>query len=223
MTGRLTAIYHMLPETGIGVIDVGTDHGMIPLALAKAGYPGNLIASDLREGPLHKAEEAAAQQHLDKRIRFLLCDGLDLCPPRDVDCVVIAGMGGDNICGILDRAEWIMNGGIRLVLQPMTHPEVLRYWLLHNEFRIDREELVREDGRLYQVFSAVSGRGEKLTDACYLIGGLNLPRDRALLKELAGAEFSRLQKKTEGLRKSGLRDLFYENIQNELREIRDGL
>ncbi len=225
MNGRLAAILQLIPRDGIGVIDVGTDHGMIPLALAKTGYPGRLLASDLREAPLQRAKQAASQEKAGERIQFILCDGLELCSPGAVDCIVIAGMGGDTICGILDRAEWVMNGGVRLVLQPMTHAEVLRYWLIHNGFLIDREEIVCEDGRIYQVFSASSSSGcaESLPDAGYLIGSLQLPRNRKQLKTLAEDELFRLQKKLDGLAEAGRRNLFYEGISDELHKIVNSL
>ena len=80
---------------GIGVIDVGTDHAYLPVALARRGYCGNLLASDIGEGPLAVARRHAEDASVADRIRFFCCDGLELCPPEDVDCIVIAGRGGD--------------------------------------------------------------------------------------------------------------------------------
>ena len=125
MNKRLDLLYEMIPSDGLGVIDVGTDHGQIPIRLANSGYSGNIFATDIAEGPLNAARSAAHAAGVENKIRFLLCDGLDLCPPEDVSDILIAGMGGDTICGILDRAEWIFSGQYRLILQPMTRPEVL--------------------------------------------------------------------------------------------------
>lgn len=68
-----------------------------------------------------------------------------------MDTIVIAGMGGDMICRILDEAEWCMSGKYKLILQPMTKQDILRYWLVNNGFEICRE-LIAEDCR-----GAVSG------------------------------------------------------------------
>ncbi len=215
----------MILRRGRGLIDVGTDHGIIPIQLAREGYPGNLFASDLREGPLGRARSTAQEAGVEEKIRFLLCDGLELCPPEAVDTVLIAGMGGDTICGILDRAEWIMNGEHRLILQPMTHPEVLRYWLLHNEFCIDREEIVPEDGHLYQCFSAVIGTGRVLSDAEYLIGDLRLPRAEGTLDRLIREQRDRLNKKLGGFQTAGREQdpeaCFYRQIRDELTALLD--
>ena len=125
MNKRLEAI-EALVRPGSGLIDVGTDHGYLPVSLALHGYPGLLIASDLREGPLNAARRSAAQVGLERRIDFRLANGLASCLPNEVDSVVIAGMGGDTVCGILDRADWILDQRYQLILQPMTRAEVLR-------------------------------------------------------------------------------------------------
>ena len=51
-----------------------------------------------------------------------------------------------------------------LILQPMTKCEILRYWLVYNEFEIISEELVRDD-RLYQIITARFGGHQRLNDA----------------------------------------------------------
>ena len=150
MNKRLSALYDKIPP-GVGVIDVGTDHGYLPAALAAYGYPGRIFASDIRIEPLRAAKKTAARAGVSERIEFLLCDGLALCPPDAVDTIVIAGMGGDTIVKILDEAEFCMDSRYLLILQPMTKPEVLRYWLAYNEFEILSEALVRETGGLYRL------------------------------------------------------------------------
>ena len=118
MNRRLAAILDEIQD-GIGVIDVGTDHGYLPAALAKRGYPGNIFASDINEGPLNAAKTTADNESLTDKIKFLLCDGLIACDPDKIDTIVIAGMGGDLICRILDQAEWTMDERYTMILQPM--------------------------------------------------------------------------------------------------------
>ena len=161
MNQRLNAIAALVPD-GIGLIDVGTDHGYLPVYLAQHDYSGRLIASDLREGPLDSARRHAGLAGLEDRIVFQCCDGLDQCAPDAVDTIVIAGMGGDTICGILDRAEWCMDSRYLLVLQPMTKAEVLRYWLVYNEFAITQEILVEDAGAELYTGSFEQIRGQAL-------------------------------------------------------------
>lgn len=198
MKNRLECVAALVPE-GIGLIDVGTDHGVLPVALARRAYPGALYASDLRPGPLSAARRTAQAAGLEQRIRFLLCDGLDLCPPEQVDCIVIAGMGGDTVCGILDRAEWCMDPRFTLVLQPMTRAEVLRYWLTNNGFTILSERLAEEGGTLYAAFSARFGGEMKLSDAELFTGAFSLIRQEPLWPRFRAELCGRLEKMLAGL------------------------
>ena len=50
MDRRLSTIASQI-ENGLGLADVGTDHGFLPVHLARHGYTGNLYASDINEGP----------------------------------------------------------------------------------------------------------------------------------------------------------------------------
>ena len=77
---RLETIQSLI-RPGIGTIDVGTDHGLLPIALAKQGYAGNLIASDIHSQPLQAARRNAAAEGVEQRISFRLSDGLDACQP----------------------------------------------------------------------------------------------------------------------------------------------
>lgn len=153
MNKRLEAIYSLIGE-GRGLVDVGTDHGYIPVALAKSGYTGKIIASDINPGPLQAARRSAESAGVEDKIDFLLCDGLDSCDPASIDTIVIAGMGGDTICGILDRAEWCMTPDYTLILQPMTKAEVVRYWLAYNGYKFLDEMLVKDGGTIYQIIRA---------------------------------------------------------------------
>lgn len=223
MNRRLDMLYRLLPTEGRGIIDVGTDHAQIPIRLAESAWPGNIFASDIAQAPLQMAREAARGHGVEHRIRFLCCDGLALCSPDAVDTVLIAGMGGDTICGILDRAEWLFSENIRLILQPMTHAEVLRYWLIHNEFHITREAVAAEDAHVYQMFCASLGKDRPYTDAEVLTGNRACASSGDDRKLLLQHERARLQKKTAGLQKAGQQDSpsfrFYENILLELEDL----
>ena len=224
MNKRLDLLYEMIPSDGLGVIDVGTDHGQIPIRLAKSGYSGNILASDVAEGPLNTARSAAHAAGVENKIRFLHCDGLDLCSPEDISDILIAGMGGDTICGILDRAEWIFSGQYRLILQPMTRPEVLRYWLIHNEFSINLEAVVREEQHVYQLFRAEMGPNKHMSDAEYLIGSSAVKRAGDDVHFVIDQQLRMIEKKLSGHEgKSATASseyAFFLNIKRELEEMR---
>ena len=198
MNRRLTTIFDQI-DAQIGVIDVGTDHGYIPMALALRGFEGKIIASDIHAEPLNAARKTAAEAGVAGRIIFQRCDGLALCQPNDIDCIVIAGMGGDMIVKILDEAEWCMDSRYQLVLQPMTKAEVVRYWLAYNEFEIEMEALVEDSGTIYQIMTARFGGKTVLSDAELFTGKRENAKDPYLFDTFVAQTAHRFEKMVNGL------------------------
>lgn len=224
MNKRLQAIYELIDE-GRGIIDVGTDHGYIPAALAKSGYPGRIIASDINSGPLQAARRTAECINVEEKIEFLLCDGLEGCDPAAIDTIVIAGMGGDTICGILDRAEWCMTPDYTLILQPMTKAEVLRYWLANNGYAFLREELVKDGGIIYQVIKARTEKNTRLSNAELFTGKFSLANKNSLFDEYLEGLISRFDAGIRGLETAkgngGYKLELKKQIHSELLEMRE--
>lgn len=198
MNKRLETIADMV-RNGRGLIDVGTDHGYLPVWLARRGYTGFLYASDINASPLASARKTAREALVEDRIEFLLCDGLDGCPPEKIDTIVIAGMGGDLICRILDRAEWCLNEAYTLILQPMTKAEVLRYWLVNNGFSLQEERIVRDGGKLYQVIRSRYTGNMSLSDAELFAGAFENIRREPLCGEWLDSLILRFEKEERGL------------------------
>lgn len=198
MNKRLHTIANMVKD-GKGLIDVGTDHGYLPAYLAVNGYSGFLFASDIHAGPLNAARKTASDCSVENRINYLLCDGLDGCPPDQIDTIVIAGMGGDLICRILDKADWCLDHRYTLILQPMTKAEVLRYWLVNNGFSLEEERLVRDGGILYQIIRTRFSQNMTLSDAELYAGSFENIRDEMLCAEWLELLLHRFEKEEKGL------------------------
>ena len=83
---------------------------------------------------------------------------------------------------------------MRLVLQPMTHSEILRKYLLDNGFRIIDEKLAKEE-KIYEIICAeYTGEGEEYSEAELLIGKKNIERGGELLGELVSHHLAILKK-----------------------------
>ena len=201
MDKRLHRIADMI-GAGKGFVDVGTDHGYLPVYMLDNGYMGHVIASDINEEPLACAMRNAVKASYEDLIRFILCDGLDESISDDVDTIVIAGMGGDTICGILDRAEWCMDRRYKLILQPMSKAEILRYWLSYNDFEIIEEVLLDDCGTVYQIISAVYGKRCTLSDAELFIGRHELVRSQPLYKKILDSNILKFERLVDGLGRS---------------------
>lgn len=225
MSKRLDKIASFV-KPGIGVADVGTDHGYIPVMLCRRGYEGNIIATDINEGPLNKARMSLLEAGFEDRVELKLCDGLDNCDPNAVDTIIVAGMGGDTITGILDRAEWCAMEDIRLILQPVTKAEILRYWLINNDFCISDEALVKENGTVYQIICARPGKSEEYSDAELFIGKTEKIIDDELFSEQLAIHIKRFSSAVSSLEKTKREGLdawllILKNILHELEGIQN--
>lgn len=151
---RLALCASFVPQ-GARLADIGTDHGYLPIWLAKAGRIVHAVAADLRPGPLERARENVDKYRVRHIVELRLSDGLQAVAPDETDFIVIAGMGGEVIASILDGAPWLRETKTRLALQPMTSAEDLRRYLAGHGFAILEERPVLSQGRPYSVLLAV--------------------------------------------------------------------
>ena len=171
LTPRLmTAVPYV--RGGCLLADVGTDHAYLPIYLCEQGrltpvIAGNgeslcAIASDINKGPVERADQHIEAAGLSGVIRTVRTDGLTGLDTYDPADIIIFGMGGELIAAILEAAPWVNREGRRLILQPMTHAEKLREYLLSAGFAIVGETLSREGERIYQTICAEPAPRESL-------------------------------------------------------------
>ena len=144
LSKRLNTIASFVTE-GCCAADIGTDHGYIPIYLVRQGICPRAFAMDINAGPLERAKQHIAEMGAADRISCLLSDGLDQLPEKDVDSVIIAGMGGDLIVKILDQDQDKLKEVRELIVSPQSHPERVRRWLHDHNFRILEEERENAD------------------------------------------------------------------------------
>ena len=125
---RLNRIIELVPPCA-SIIDVGTDHGYVPIGVIKEGKAETAYASDFRILPLKKAEANVRLEGLEDRIRMLHGSGLTTVSPGEVEGAVIAGMGGNLTRDIMEDSLEVVKSLKFLLLQPAQNPEVLREYL----------------------------------------------------------------------------------------------
>lgn len=153
LSQRLLVIANFIPR-GSTIADIGTDHAYLPIYLVTEGVCPKGIGVDVHQGPFEAAMRAVQEAGLADKIAVRLGDGLAVVQPGEADVVVIAGMGGGTIRGILEAGPQVVAGLKRLILQPMVDSAHLREWLICNGWPIADEELVEEEGRLYEIIVA---------------------------------------------------------------------
>lgn len=182
LSERLMAIARKVPHSRM-LLDVGTDHGFLPVFLVEQGIAERAIASDISEPSLNKARAYIAQRGLGDRIETRVGNGLSVVKPGEVDTVLIAGMGGLLIRDILEQGREVALKAQTFVLQPMTAQDLLRKWLIGNHFRIVDEVLAKEGERIYEVIVAKHGDQEAPEEIYYEIGRKLIENQDPLLEE----------------------------------------
>lgn len=199
---RLCTVAQYVRDGAI-VADIGTDHAYLPIYLALEGKITRAVASDINEGPLKSAKENIKKHSLDHIIDTYLTNGLngiDAFKPTDI---LICGMGGELISKILASSLYVRNESVRLVLQPMTMVKELREYL-SNGFSAIAENVVFEDGKLYQIICAeYDGRQHKYTNAELELGPKNIENGGEIFEKLLFSTIAKKQKKLDGLRLGG--------------------
>ena len=147
---RLGAVAQRVESCGV-VVDVGTDHGRLPIALLKAGMAEHAIAVDIHEEPLAGARARVERAGMSARMTFLLGNGLLPMGDRRADALTIAGVGGALVGRVLREQQPERYGIRRVVAQPMSEERVLRAMVSGTAWQIVDEALVVEAGRLFLV------------------------------------------------------------------------
>ncbi|HBH13479.1 MAG: Uncharacterized protein XD91_0331 [Clostridiales bacterium 38_11] len=134
--------------------DIGTDHAYVPEILINEGICRKVIATDLNEGPFKIAKSYIESKSLSDIIDVRLGDGLHPIDLKEVDTIIIAGMGGYLIREIIDFRKNEFNNRHTLVLQPMNASDKLRHYLFDNGFELVDEGLAKEDFHFYEIIKA---------------------------------------------------------------------
>ena len=195
---RLAAIASMVPRGG-ALADVGTDHALLPLWLLRRGHIPSAVATDIHEAPLERTRFSLGNV---RGLRLVLCDGLDGVSADEVDTVVIAGLGGDNMADILSRAPWCREGRT-VLLQPMSKAEVLRRALHNMGYRIESERLVEDNRHVYPILLVRGGEDAPYTEAEYYTGRFAFLGTDPLFADHLERQMRRIAAGLEGLEKAG--------------------
>ena len=174
LSARLLSVADFV-RRGSFVADVGTDHAYLPIYLVLSGKASGAVASDINEGPYMRALLNIRSHSLEKKITALLTPGLSGIEKYSPDDILICGMGGELIASIIEDAPFTKDASVRLVLQPMTHSEILRKYLLDNGFSIVDETIAKEE-KIYEIICAeyAGGEREEYNEAELLVGKRNI-------------------------------------------------
>lgn len=146
---RLAAIANLVDYGKVA--DVGCDHGKLGYYLVSTDRASEVIATDISKPSLDKAKELAFENGVADVMQTRLCDGLGAVDGEEVDTVIIAGLGGDVISGIMQRAREDGKTFSSFILSPNTHPEKVRREIVSSKHTIVFDEMLECAGKTYTI------------------------------------------------------------------------
>ncbi len=163
---RLKAIASMIEDCN-SVVDVGTDHGYVPIYLVKNGVIKSAIASDINRGPVEKASKNVLSNNVSEQINCRLGSGLSTVKKGEVQVAIIAGMGGNLIRDILEADLKVVKELKYIILQPVQNAEVLREYLYNTGYDVLDEEICMDDGKFYEIIKVKYNNKPEILDSIY--------------------------------------------------------
>ena len=142
---RIKELAAIIPSAN-RVIDVGCDHALLDIYLAKKYPDTKFLATDISENAINSALKNIKENNLESRISTSVTDGLDNISLNKDDFIVISGMGTNTIKHILKpRLNEINN----ILIQTNRDFEELREFMFENGFRTKDEKIIHD--KLYYV------------------------------------------------------------------------
>ena len=129
------------------VADVGADHGLLELLLVTRDTNNQVVAIENKTGPYEILKENLIGI---KNVRLSLSDGLEAVD-RDVNTVVIAGMGGYNIVKILNAHSNKLSGINKIIVDAHRDSNEVRKTLVNFKFKITQEKIIFENCTYYVI------------------------------------------------------------------------
>lgn len=201
LDSRLMSVAKLVRQ-GSRLIDIGTDHAYLPVYLIQSGICPNAIAADIGEMPLLNAKETIEKYNLTDKISTVLSNGLEQIEQNSADDIVLAGMGGILIEEILSKAQWIKSSSIRIIAQPMTHPERVRGFFIKNGFKIIDEIASADSKHNYCTMAAeFDGKTDEYSVGYIYFGELKNKTDKDS-KQYLTKQYNRLKKRYNALSKA---------------------
>ncbi|WP_073997649.1 tRNA (adenine(22)-N(1))-methyltransferase [Anaerococcus urinomassiliensis] len=178
---RLMDIINLI-DYGKNVIDVGTDHGLVPLYLAKNNISSNIWATDISAPSLKKLEDQLDSK-LSKIIKTKVTDGFKGIEKEDNQIAIIAGMGGNTIVEIIQSSMQFAQNLDYMILESNIASEKLRLFLYENNFDLMRDFLSFENEKYYDILQVKYGNRKEMKISDMYYGFENIENRNHLLEE----------------------------------------
>lgn len=165
---RLKAITELIEPCEV-LMDVGSDHGFLPLYLLLNKKIKHAIIGEINQGPLEQAKKNF-RDYANLSVSYLLSDGLKQNNQK-LDAVVIAGMGYETIEHIILQDIEQFKSISQILIQSNTKNDQLRQFLNDNHFSIIDESIVKDRKYFYPVIKVKYDQNKQLLNKSEILFG----------------------------------------------------
>lgn len=182
LSKRLEVVANYIQDNS-KIIDIGCDHGLLSIYLAKKYKNIKIIASDVNKNALSGAIKNIKEEGLEGIIETRLGSGLDVVGNDEIDTIVIAGMGSNTIVGILKYSKDKLENVNNIIVQSNTDLYFLRKNITSIGYYIEDETLVEDKGIIYTVIKFTKGKKKYNYKELYLGPILITKQDKLFQKK----------------------------------------
>lgn len=179
LSKRLSSIYNLTPN-GIA-IDVGADHGQLIISLVENNIVEHGYAVENKKGPYERMVKAINASKVKDKITPIFSSGIHKMP-KEVETVIIAGMGGNTIINILKDDIDKLDGVKTILIDSHGAFSFVRKEITDMGFIIDDEDILIEDDIYYEIMRFKKGAAS-YSDDDYFFGPVLLKKKSNIFKE----------------------------------------
>lgn len=161
LSKRLQAIADFIPDH-TRIADIGGDHAFLLIHLAQEGRLAYGIVGEVNQGPYENALNNVQNAGVESQIDVRFGNGLSVIRPREVEFLVLSGMGGALITEILDKGKEKLGHMKGMILQPNIHTAGVRIWLEKHQWQLITETIIHDGDHLYEILVAKPGKNQEL-------------------------------------------------------------
>lgn len=138
------------------IIDVGCDHALLDIYLLQNNKDLKVVASDNKTKPLENAKKNIIKYSFLDKIELILKDGIkDI--NKDIDTVIISGMGAETIISILNDGVSELSHIKRLIISSNNKYKMIREKITSLGYIINNEKIVYEEDKYYTIIEFIKG------------------------------------------------------------------
>ena len=166
-----------LVDKNTKLVDIGTDHALLPIYLYEHNITRNIVGSDISSNALEFAKNNLLKHNLDNKIKLVVSDGFKNLDEK-FDTAVISGMGTDTIKKILDIND-LPN---KLIISSHKNVHELRIFMQKKGYKIVEEITLKENNIFYDIIKYEKEK-EVLSNYDILVGKSNNEEYRKYILE----------------------------------------